>query len=82
MSLPKELTDYIIDEVVNDQHSIATCAFVCKNWADRTRRRLFAEVGLNQSNLQDFVEILTHPLTSINPIHIRQLSLSFMHLEL
>jgi len=78
LRLPTELTEevFALLELHHDTPSIATWALVCRSWVSQSRRILFADITLDPRNWERFMEIMRHPLTSINPIYIGSLTVN------
>ena len=62
VSLPVELTDGIIDYLVDDRLSLRATSLVCRAWCPRSRRHLFHTVHVKavRKSFRSFLAFLNH----------------------
>ena len=66
--LPPETLDYIVDLLHDDPDALKACCLVSKSCVPRTRKHLFAEVGLlTEGHLKSWKKLFSDPSTS--PAH-------------
>lgn len=69
--LPEELLDHVVDLLHDTRDTLKSCSLVSKSWIPRTRKHLFARVGLHrEANLQSWKNTFPDPSTS--PAHYTQ----------
>jgi hypothetical protein len=65
LHLPAEMLDHIVDHLRDADDALKSCCLVSKSWIPRTRKYLFAYVGLTAVEvLQSWKETFPDPLTS------------------
>jgi len=63
--LPPEILDLIVDLLHDDPNALKGSCLVSKSWIPRTRRHLFAKVGLRrEKNLRSWKKLFSDPSTS------------------
>ena len=72
--LPPELSDIIVDFLHDDEESLANCSLVCKDWLPVTRYHIFKNLLLDRWNVEEFVDMITHPSATVAP-YIHQLTI-------
>jgi len=66
--LPPEILDYIVDLLHDNPNALKDCCLLSKSWIPRTRKHLFAEVGLlTERHLESWKKRFSDPSTS--PAH-------------
>ena len=66
--LPPEILDYTIDLLYDNPNALGECCLVSKSWIPRTRKHLFAEVGLlTEEHVESWKKMFSDPSTS--PAH-------------
>ena len=65
--LPPELFDIIVDFLHDDEESLVNCSLVCKNWLPVTRYHIFKNLLLDRWNVEEFVDMITHPSATVAP---------------
>ncbi|KAF4613921.1 hypothetical protein D9613_007457 [Agrocybe pediades] len=56
--LPLEITDLLIDELLNNVRALGACSLVCRDWLPRSRHHLFKVVHLWGWRVYDFLELI------------------------
>ncbi|KAG6848900.1 hypothetical protein H0H93_012971 [Arthromyces matolae] len=72
-SLPPELVDLVIDQVIDDRITLHTCSLLCRSWSSRSRYHLFSDLLLTRKNCDD---ILAIPPPSVFSTAARRLMIS------
>ena len=63
--LPPEILDHIVDLLHDYPNALKACCLISKSWIPRTRKHLFAEVGLpTEERLQSWKKAFSDPSTS------------------
>lgn len=85
--MASELTDYIIDFLHDDPHTLQCCSFVCRSWLPSCRFHLFREItllpheyhGFRKSqnrhpcdNLFALIQESPHIATNVRELHIKE----------
>jgi hypothetical protein len=62
--LPPELDNRIMDFLHSDQDALRACSLVCKDWLFASRLYLPGILRIDRANLQDFISLLKHLLST------------------
>lgn len=60
-----ELLDAIIDQLHDEETSLLSCSLVAKSWLPRARFHLFGTIRIRHSGLDQFLDTLNHPLSTL-----------------
>ncbi|ESK82164.1 hypothetical protein Moror_14480 [Moniliophthora roreri MCA 2997] len=75
--VPLELAERIIDYLQDDKPSLIAASLISRNWTPRCRRYCFRDLQLPKPHytLQHFIDLCTHPLSTISATYTRKLTL-------
>ncbi len=64
--LPPDLDFAIIDQILDDKPTLASCSLVCSRWLPLSRKHLFKDITVKRANhlspdpLADFLHVVKH----------------------
>ncbi|KAJ7735089.1 hypothetical protein DFH07DRAFT_114424 [Mycena maculata] len=75
-ALPPELFDIIIGHARDDICDLATCSLICRSWLASARYHIFQgnPISIRPGNVQTFIQLIAHPLSTLPP-YIQSLEL-------
>jgi hypothetical protein len=63
--LPPEMLDHVVDQLYGTEDALKNCCLVSRSWIPRTRKHLFADVGIfTAESLESWKETFPDPSTS------------------
>ncbi|EEB94706.1 hypothetical protein MPER_06437 [Moniliophthora perniciosa FA553] len=76
--VPPELAERIIDYLQDDKPSLIAASLISRNWTPRCRRYYLDDLQLPKPHypLRHFIELCTHPLSTISTSCTRTLRLT------